>query len=130
MFGNSRSSETPSSPARPIAIPRYLSEPNRGRSGWENSSPRSTTLSKVSPEHYKAGIECWDYIVSHDLGYLEGNIIKYITRAGKKEGEETLDDLLKAKAYLTKLIGQHVRAPEGSSDLPQTDGPTDRPLRS
>ena len=65
-------------------------------------------MSKYSPSHYKGGIECWDYIISHDLGYLEGNIIKYITRAGKKDGESTLDDLLKAKAYLTKLIANHV----------------------
>ena len=65
-------------------------------------------MTKYDPEHYKQGIECWDYIVSHDLGYLEGNIIKYITRAGLKDGETTLDDLLKAKAYLTKLIEQHV----------------------
>ena len=64
--------------------------------------------SKYSPDHYKAGIETWDYIISHNLGYLEGNIIKYITRAGLKDGESTLDDLLKAKAYLTKLIDQHV----------------------
>ena len=65
-------------------------------------------MTKYSPEHYKKGIECWDYIVSHDLGYLEGNIIKYITRAGLKDGESTLDDLLKAKAYLTKLIERYV----------------------
>ena len=64
--------------------------------------------SKYSPDHYKNGIETWDYIVSHNLGYLEGNIIKYITRAGLKDGESTLDDLLKAKAYLTKLIEQNV----------------------
>ena len=67
-----------------------------------------TQSSKYSPDHYKQGIETWDYIVSHNLGYLEGNIIKYITRAGLKDGESTLDDLLKAKAYLTKLIEQHV----------------------
>ena len=54
-----------------------------------------------SPNHYIQGIECWDYIISQNLNYLEGNIIKYITRYKKKNG---LEDLRKAKAYLEKLI--------------------------
>lgn len=53
------------------------------------------------PAHYTKGIECWDYIVSHDLGYLEGNIIKYVTRYRYKNG---IEDLKKAKAYIEKLI--------------------------
>jgi hypothetical protein len=55
----------------------------------------------ASPIHYTRGIECWDYITSHKLGYLEGNIIKYVTRYKLKNGKE---DLLKAKAYLERLI--------------------------
>ncbi len=54
-----------------------------------------------NPKHYTQGIECWDYIVSHDMNYLEGNIIKYITRWREKNGVE---DLKKAQAYLEKLI--------------------------
>ena len=92
----------------PMPLPKYLSGPGLGKSGCNPSSTESKPSSKYSPSHYKAGIETWDYIVSHDLGYLECNIIKYITRAGKKDGESTLDDLLKAKAYLTKLISYHV----------------------
>ena len=61
-------------------------------------------MSKYDPEHYKQGeIEVWDFIVDQDLGYLEGNIIKYLCRAGKKPTEARIDDLLKAKAYLNKL---------------------------
>ena len=63
---------------------------------------------KVNPSHYKGSIEPWDYIIAQDLGYLEGNIIKYISRAGRKDGETRLDDLLKAKAYLNKLIQAEV----------------------
>ena len=90
-------------------IPKYLSEPSHGSRGCVSSTKKSVSLSeKIIPDHYQGGIECWEYIISHDLGFLEGNIIKYITRAGKKDGESTLDDLLKAKAYLTKLIALHV----------------------
>jgi hypothetical protein len=53
------------------------------------------------PEHYNKGIECWDYIISHNMGFLEGNIIKYITRYKLKNGRA---DLLKAKEYLDKLL--------------------------
>lgn len=62
-------------------------------------------MNKISPNHYQQGsIEVWDFIVDQDLGYLEGNIVKYISRAGKKEGERKLDDLLKAQAYIHKLV--------------------------
>lgn len=33
-----------------------------------------------------------------------GNALKYISRAGKKEGESTLDDLRKAKWYIENVI--------------------------
>lgn len=54
-----------------------------------------------NPKHYTQGIECWDYIVSHKMGYLDGNIIKYVTRYKYKDG---IKDLRKAKAYLERLI--------------------------
>lgn len=58
--------------------------------------------SKVEhPQHYNKGIECWDYVVSHNMGFLEGNVIKYVTRYKHKNG---LEDLKKAKQYLDKLI--------------------------
>lgn len=51
--------------------------------------------------HYQSAMQCWDYIISNELGYLEGNIIKYVTRHNKKNG---LEDLKKAQHYLAKLI--------------------------
>ena len=57
---------------------------------------------KVNPVHYtELGIEPWDYIIKNNLGYLEGNIIKYVSRYKKKGGRE---DLLKARTYLDKLL--------------------------
>lgn len=55
------------------------------------------------PTHYNRGIECWDYIISHNMGFLEGNIVKYVTRYKTKNGRE---DLLKAREYLDKLLEQ------------------------
>ena len=39
---------------------------------------------KINPPYYNKSIETTDYILAHDLGYLEGNIIKYVTRSSNK----------------------------------------------
>ncbi len=52
--------------------------------------------------HYKdKAIQTWDYIVANKIGYLEGNIIKYVSRYKEKNG---VQDLKKAQHYLQKLI--------------------------
>lgn len=52
--------------------------------------------------HYKnKAIQPWDYIVANDLGYLEGNVVKYVSRWKEKGG---IGDLQKAQHYLAKLI--------------------------
>jgi hypothetical protein len=52
------------------------------------------------PKHYNQGkIETIDYI--EGMGYIEGNIIKYVSRYKHKNG---LEDLKKAKWYLDRLI--------------------------
>jgi len=56
---------------------------------------------QVGGEHYQQPIQAWDYITLNRLGYLEGNIIKYVTRYKQKHG---VQDLEKAKHYLDKLI--------------------------
>lgn len=53
------------------------------------------------PKHYTQGIECWDYVHSHKMGFLDGNVIKYVTRYRHKNG---IEDLKKARTYLEKLI--------------------------
>jgi hypothetical protein len=56
----------------------------------------------INPEHYDmGGIQPIEYIMANDLGFLEGNIIKYVTRYKFKNG---LEDLKKAQTYLTWLI--------------------------
>ena len=57
---------------------------------------------QVGGRHYKTlPIEPWDYIAANKLGFFEGNIVKYITRAAKTGNR---DDLLKAQHYLSKLL--------------------------
>lgn len=55
------------------------------------------------PPHYKAGgVETISFIEAKGLDYHLGNVVKYITRAGKKEDE--LQDLQKARWYLERAI--------------------------
>lgn len=60
-----------------------------------------SNVKQIGGEHYLKAIQPWDYIVANDLGFLEGNIVKYITRYKEKGG---VVDLQKAKHYLEKLI--------------------------
>lgn len=53
-------------------------------------------------KHYKdKAIQPWDYVIANNLGYLEGSIIKYVSRYQDKNG---LEDLHKARHFLDKLI--------------------------
>ena len=57
---------------------------------------------QVGGRHYiEKAIQPWDFIVQNNLGYLEGCIIKYVSRYKQKGG---LEDLIKAAHYLEKLI--------------------------
>jgi len=60
------------------------------------------------PEHYqsKTGLTVHDVIEAWDLNFALGNVIKYTLRAGKKQGENEIDDLKKAKWYLQEIISK------------------------
>ena len=55
-----------------------------------------------NPNHYEGfGISPLEYITANELDFIEGNIIKYVSRYQSKGG---VNDLLKAQTYLEKLI--------------------------
>jgi hypothetical protein len=56
----------------------------------------------VNPSHYKQGnIEVIEFILDQNLNYMDGNVVKYITRYKHKNG---LEDLKKARWYINKII--------------------------
>jgi hypothetical protein len=66
-------------------------------------------MSNTSPKHYKGEIECIAAIKasmskSQFVGYLKGNVIKYLWRYDRKNG---LEDLEKANVYLGWLIAEN-----------------------
>lgn len=57
---------------------------------------------QVGGDHYKTmKIQPMEYIVKNGIDYLEGNVIKYVSRYKAKNG---LEDLKKAKHCLNILI--------------------------
>lgn len=58
------------------------------------------------PAHYQtaSGLEAIDVIEAFELGFLLGNAVKYVLRAGKKR--DALTDLRKARWYLDRAIKQ------------------------
>lgn len=56
------------------------------------------------PKHYTQGIEAIDFIDSHRLNFSLGNAVKYIVRAGLKDGEPAEEALQKAVWYLEHEI--------------------------
>jgi len=56
------------------------------------------------PPHYKTGgIETIDFIEAKDLNYRLGNVVKYVSRAGRKNSDP-VEDLQKAAWYLQREI--------------------------
>ncbi|MCJ1656711.1 DUF3310 domain-containing protein [Staphylococcus sp. NRL 18/288] len=74
-----------------------------------NKDSKDETEPDTTPEHYqgKDGVDVIDFVKQqlsddHFKGFMLGNIIKYSTRAGRKDDE--LEDIKKAKVYCERLI--------------------------
>ena len=68
----------------------------------QNTIVVSALDKQVSGSHYKdKGIQPIVYIHANDLGFCEGNVIKYVTRHKEKNGAA---DIKKAIHYLELLL--------------------------
>ena len=68
----------------------------------ENMLATSALNKQVGGSHYKdKGIQPIIYIHANELGFCEGNVVKYVTRWRSKNG---IADLKKAIHYLELLI--------------------------
>lgn len=68
-----------------------------------NTKQKSKEFTSIhNPSHYCEGrkYEPKDVIRDWGLNFNLGNVIKYISRNGRKEGETSIKDLRKAKTYL------------------------------
>lgn len=62
-----------------------------------------TDTNATEPDHYAdmLGMNLWELV--KPLSFIEGNVLKYIWRAGLKEGVSAKDDYAKALTYLAKV---------------------------
>lgn len=63
--------------------------------------PETALDVQVGGDHYKTAIQPVQYIHANDIGFCEGNVIKYVSRWKKKNG---IADLQKAMHYIQLLI--------------------------
>lgn len=78
------------------------------------------------PPHYNGGtIEVIDFIEDHGFGFNLGNVIKYVSRAGRKNN--TVEDLEKAKWYLKREIK---RLKEQGNGKTNTNGMASRSVKT
>lgn len=68
---------------------------SREKLGFDPIKPRYYNDTKITPFNV---IDDWD------LNFYEGNAIKYIKRAGKKDGNSRLQDLKKVREYIEHEI--------------------------
>jgi hypothetical protein len=71
--------------------------------------PDTITAIIDHPKHYGGAnneYEAIKVIEAWDLGFNLGNVVKYVARAGKKEGNNIADELKKARWYLEREINK------------------------
>jgi hypothetical protein len=56
---------------------------------------------KTKPTYYGTGFDVIDFCQKNNLDFMQGNVIKYVTRYKEKNGKE---DLLKAREYIDRII--------------------------
>lgn len=77
------------------------------------------------PDHHKGGgIEAILVIEAWGLGFCLGNAVKYICRAGRKEGQEGLSDLRKAAWYLNREVARLEAAEAKAAQAEPPNGAT------
>ena len=86
---------------------KNLSNKNRRNKEGTSEREKNNNQDMVNhPPHYNKGIETTEYINSYDMGFSQGNVIKYVTRYNLKHSDlrKQREDLAKAKWYLNDLI--------------------------
>nr|DAU57534.1 MAG TPA: nucelotide kinase [Caudoviricetes sp.] len=67
-----------------------------------NNKPQSALDTQVGGSHYKNfKIQPVEFIHQNGIGYMAGNVIKYVSRYKEKNG---IEDLKKARHYIDMMI--------------------------
>lgn len=67
----------------------------------EKDAPTANAIQHGGSHYTNKTIQPWDFIAANNIGFLEGNAIKYLSRWRDKGG---IEDIKKAIHYCEKLI--------------------------
>ena len=82
---------------------------------YQSRKKMSAIDKQIGGDHYKGmAIQPIQYIQANKLSYIEGNIVKYISRWRDKNG---IEDLLKIKHYVEFLIEEETKTEQQPNDL-------------
>lgn len=71
------------------------------------STPQTALSLQIGGDHYKSlAIQPIEYITKNNLGWCEGNIVKYITRWKQKGGSADIDKVIHYAQLLKELNEQ------------------------
>jgi transposase len=98
--------KNPEMPAKEIAKRAKVSiatvyKARQAKMIFEYVEPPANEIQEGGRHYKEMTIQTWDYIIANKIGYMEGNVIKYVSRWKDKGG---IEDLKKARHYLDKLI--------------------------
>ena len=62
---------------------------------------KEDNTNKTKPTYYGSQLDVIDFCQINNLDFMQGNVIKYVTRYKEKNGKE---DLLKAREYIDRMI--------------------------
>lgn len=70
---------------------------------------------QVGGDHYSnKKIAPIDYILANNMGFIEGNIIKYITRYKEKNGAQDVEKVI----HYAEMLMAHLKEDESYENLP------------
>lgn len=85
-----------------------------------NEATSSALDRQVGGDHYLKGrIQPIEFIQAQRLGFIEGSVVKYVTRWRNKNG---IEDLKKARQYLDILIELETSYPSEPREDPMAGG--------
>lgn len=71
---------------------------------WRKYDPTTEHRSNIVNVAHYSGWAVDEFIEAQGLGFRLGNVVKYVARAGKKDQTKEIEDLEKARAYLSREI--------------------------
>ena len=69
---------------------------------YKKNQKGDVTMNNIKPDHYgDSGIDVISFCQANKLDFMQGNVVKYITRYRKKNG---LEDVRKAVEYINRIL--------------------------